>query len=114
MKPVSLRHSTPFSRQGRVPHISITTEVTNIVVTPTYTQVSVAFTKPVGASTVTVFATPSGAFTVVGGQSATGTSSPLVVTGLTNGESYTATAYWTLAAGQASLPSTASCVFTPN
>jgi hypothetical protein len=38
----------------------------------------------------------------------------LVVTGLTNGESYTATAYWTLAAGQASLPSTASSVFTPN
>ena len=113
MKPVSLRHSTPFSRQGRVPHISITTEVTNIVVTPTYTQVSVAFTKPVGASTVTVFATPSGAFTVVGGQSATGTSSPLVISGLTNGESYTVTAYYTTAVAQVSLPAT-SAVFTAN
>ena len=114
MKPVSLRHSTPFSRQGRVPHISITTEVTNIVVTPTYTQVSVAFTKPVGASTVTVFATPSGAFTVIGGQSATGTSSPLVISGLTSGESYTVTAYYTTAVAQVSLPSTPSAVFTPN
>jgi hypothetical protein len=63
---------------------------------------------------VTVFATPSGAFTVVGGQSATGTSSPLVISGLTSGESYTVTAYYTTAVAQVSLPSTPSAVFTPN
>jgi len=98
--------ATPSTQVG-------TTKVTNIVVTPTITQASVAFTKPAGASTVTVFATPSGAFTVIGGQSATGTSSPLVISGLTNGESYTVTAYYTTAVAQVSLPAT-SAVFTAN
>jgi len=86
-------------------------------VTPGNSQVSTAVTltsKPTGSTAFVVVSPSTSTFTAPGGQSTSGSTSPLVVTGLTNGESYTATAYWTLAAGQASLPSTASSVFTPN
>lgn len=65
---------------------------TGVTATAGNAQASVAFTAPanVGGSAIT-------SYTVVssGGQYATGTSSPITVTGLTNGTSYTFTVYAT-------------------
>ena len=56
---------------------------TNVVATPGNQSASVAFMASIGASSYTV--------TSSSGQTATGTNSPIIVTGLTNGNSYTFT-----------------------
>jgi hypothetical protein len=83
---------------------------TSPVATAGNAQASVAFTAPVstGGSAITGYTVTSspGSFT------ATGANSPLVVTGLTNGTSYTFTVVATNAAGN-SVASTASAAVTP-
>jgi trimeric autotransporter adhesin len=78
---------------------------TSVVGTVGNTQVSVAFTAPavLGTGTISYTATSSpGSFT------ATGASSPLVVTGLTNGTAYTFTVTATNAFGSSTSASSAS------
>ena len=74
------------------------------------TQVSVAFTAPAstGGSAITGYTVTSSP----GGLTSTGVSSPIVVTGLTNGTAYTFTVVATNAAGNSSV-STASAAVTP-
>ena len=74
-----------------------------------YQQSTVSFTAPVsnGGLNITSYTVTSS-----GGQTATGSSSPITVTGLTNGTSYTFTVRATNAAGS-SLPSSASGSITP-
>ena len=83
-------------------------EPTDVTGTAGNESVSVAFTTPtdVGASAITGFRAQ------VGGVGTSGTSSPLVVTGLTNGTAYTANV-WTINAFGTSAPSDASASFTP-
>lgn len=83
-------------------------EPTDVVGTAGGASVSVAFTAPsnVGASAITGFRAQ------VGGVGTSGTSSPLVVTGLTNGTAYTANV-WAINAFGTSAPSDASASFTP-
>ena len=83
-------------------------EPTDVVGTAGNTSVSVAFTAPtdVGASAITGFRAQ------VAGIGTSGTSSPLVVTGLTNGTSYTANV-WAINAFGTSAPSGASASFSP-
>jgi len=84
-------------------------EPTGVVATGGIASVSVAFTAPsdVGASAITSFRAQ------VAGIGTSGTSSPLVVTGLTNGTAYTANV-WAINAFGTSSPSDASASFTPN
>jgi hypothetical protein len=84
-------------------------EPTDVTSTAGNAQVSVAFTAPsdVGASAITGFRAQ------VAGIGTSGTSSPLVVTGLTNGTAYTANV-WAINAFGASSPSDASGSFTPS
>lgn len=83
---------------------------TNVTAVGGNTQVTVSFTAPanVGGGAIT-------SYTVVssGGQYATGTSSPITVTGLTNGTSYTFTVYATNTYGPGQR-SAASNSVTPN
>ena len=83
-------------------------QATDVAGTAGDEQVSVAFTAPsdVGASAITGFRAQ------VGGVGTSGTSSPIVVTGLTNGTAYTANV-WTINAFGTSAPSDASASFTP-
>ncbi|MDI9239079.1 autotransporter domain-containing protein [Lysobacter sp. LF1] len=78
--------------------------------TPNNGQVSVAFTAPVnnGGSAITVYTVTSSP----GGLTASGASSPIVVTGLTNGQSYTFTVTATNAIGT-SVASSATAAVTP-
>ena len=84
-------------------------EPTGVAGTAGNTFVSVAFTAPsdVGASAITGFRAQ------VAGIGTSGTSSPLVVTGLTNGTAYTANV-WAINAFGTSSPSAASASFTPS
>lgn len=73
------------------------TSVTNVrlILTPTAGDglISVGFSnKPAAASLVTAFVSP-------GGQTVSGTTSPLTITGLTNGQTYAVRAYYTVASG---------------
>jgi trimeric autotransporter adhesin len=90
--------------------ITVPDAPTSPIATAGNAQASVAFTAPVsnGGSAITGYTVTSspGSFT------ATGASSPLVVTGLTNGTSYTFTVVATNAAGN-SVASTASAAVTP-
>lgn len=80
---------------------------TAVVGTKGSTTVSVAFTPgTVPGDTYTVVVSP-------GGATASGTSSPIVVTGLTNGTAYTATVHGTNDHGDG-VASTASAAFTPS
>jgi uncharacterized protein (TIGR02145 family) len=60
---------------------------TDVVATAGNAQATVAFTAPVGVSTITGYTVTS----TPGGITATGTASPITVTGLTNGTAYTFT-----------------------
>jgi uncharacterized protein (TIGR02145 family) len=84
---------------------------TSPVATPGVWKASVAFTAPAsnGGSDITGYTVTSSP----GGFTATGASSPLVVTGLTNGTSYTFTVVATNAVGN-SVASAASAAVTPN
>jgi uncharacterized protein (TIGR02145 family) len=83
---------------------------TSVVAIPGNTQTSVSFTAPVsnGGSAITGYTVTSSP----GGLTKTGTSSPLLVTGLTAGTAYTFTAIATNIAGN-SLTSVASASVTP-
>ena len=83
---------------------------TSPVATAGNAQASIAFTAPAsnGGSAITGYTVTSSP----GGLTATGTSSPLVVTGLTNGTAYTFTVVATNAAGN-SVASSASAAVTP-
>jgi hypothetical protein len=80
-------------------------------------QVTISFSAPSdngGANITSYTVTLTDSTTPAnGGQSATGASSPLTVTGLHNGDSYTATVHATNSAGN-SVESTASAAFTPH
>jgi hypothetical protein len=86
---------------------------TSVTATPSNAQASVGFTAPSssGSSAITSFSVTATDITKAarGGQTASGTSSPLVVTGLTNGDRYTFTVTATSIAGTgpASSPSAA-------
>jgi uncharacterized protein (TIGR02145 family) len=90
---------TPFTVPG-VP--------TNPIATVGNTQASVAFTSPVfnGGSIITGYTVTS----IPGGLIGTGTSSPIVVNGLTNGTSYTFSVIATNAAGNSSASSASSAI----
>ncbi len=99
-------NSVPSSSASATPAASITSAKLTISSASYITggKISVAFTgKPVSASSVTVFDSATGAFTVPGGQSMSGTTSPLVISGVPFSQTYTVTAYYTVAAG-VSLP----------
>ncbi|MFN3988178.1 MAG: IPTL-CTERM sorting domain-containing protein [Rhodocyclaceae bacterium] len=83
---------------------------TAVIATPGDTQASVSFTAPVsnGGIAITGYTATSNP----GGLTGTAAASPIVVTGLTNGESYTFTVTATNTAGT-SPPSTASSPVTP-
>jgi uncharacterized protein (TIGR02145 family) len=83
---------------------------TNVAATAGNAQATVTFTAPVsnGGSAITGYTVTS----IPGGLTKTGTSSPLTVTGLTNGTAYTFTVIATNANGN-SAPSTASNSVTP-
>jgi uncharacterized protein (TIGR02145 family) len=84
---------------------------TSPIATANYKQASIAFTAPAsnGGTDITGYTVTSSP----GGFSATGASSPLVVTGLTNGTAYTFTVVATNAVGNSSASSASSAVI-PN
>lgn len=82
----------------------------NVVGTRGNAQASIAFSAP--ASTGGAAITSYTATVSPGGQNASGAASPLVITGLTNGQSYTATVTATNSVGT-SAPSAASAAFVP-
>ena len=82
---------------------------TDVVATAGNAQATVAFTAPTGGSAITGYTVTSSP----GNITATGTASPITVTGLTNGTAYTFTVIATSANGN-SLPSTPSNSVTPS
>jgi hypothetical protein len=80
----------------------------NIVATPSNGQASVSFAEPSGSFVITSYTVTSS----LGGLTATGSSSPITVTGLTNGTPYTFTVVANSTAGN-SAPSAASSAVTP-
>jgi YHS domain-containing protein len=89
---------------------------TGVSATPGNAQATVVFTPPVnnGGSTITGYTVTATDTTnsANGGQTASGTSSPITVTGLTNGDSYTFSVVATNSAGN-SVPSAASSPVIP-
>jgi hypothetical protein len=108
----SVGSSVPSGQSSATPSAAVTSAKPTITsATPSSGRVTVAFTvKPAQATSVVVFVSAIAPFTTPGGQSISGTTSPLAVTGVPNSQTYTATAYYTVAAG-VSLPTT-SMVFT--
>jgi hypothetical protein len=76
---------------------------TNVVATPGNASASIAFTASSGATSYTVTSSP-------GGLTATGVTSPIVITGLTNGTSYTFTVSATNANGTSPASSSSTSV----
>src|ERR1035437_8543587 len=89
--------------------ISFTTAVgapTNVVATAGNAKATVTFTAPGGGSVITGYTVTS----TPGGIAATGSASPITVTGLTNGTSYTFTVVATNASGNSSASSASNSV----
>jgi uncharacterized protein (TIGR02145 family) len=82
---------------------------TNVSATPGNAQATITFTAPVGGLPITGYTVTSSP----GGFTGTGSASPIIVTGLTNGTAYTFTVIATNSNGNSS-PSTASNSVTPS
>lgn len=93
------------------PGITVPDPPTSVSATPGNTEATIYFTAPIndGGSTITSYTVESSP----GGFSATGPTSPIIVSGLTNGISYTFTVVATNAAGN-SIPSSASSAIIPS
>lgn len=103
-------NTNPNCNFSRITTITVPGAPTSPVATAGNAQASVAFTAPVsnGGSAITSYTVTS----TPGGFTATGASSPLLVTGLTNGTAYTFTVVATNVAGN-SVASAASAAVTP-
>jgi uncharacterized protein (TIGR02145 family) len=103
-------NSVPSALSAAVTPRTVPGAPTSPVATAGNAQASVAFTAPVsnGGSAITGYRVTSSP----GSKTATGTSSPIVVTGLTNGTAYTFTVVAINAVGN-SVPSAASTAVTP-
>jgi len=106
----SVGNSAESSASAAVTPATVPGAPTAVSGTPGNTTASIAFTAPAsnGGSAITGYT----ATLTPGGATFSGASSPIVVTGLTNGTAYTATVHATNAIGN-SAESTASGAFTP-